>query len=168
MSSFSDEPNLIPEGKRSKRRYLWGGAILLFIGLLLSVAFFPKFIEFRRSRTPIGPHHGSFYRISFEKKKFGMEIARSVEFDYRFAFYIVPLNEEVDWEPQEYELRMRMENMDDFETLPWDPVEEYFGLSEHQIHPAVDVRLEMELIRGDKVVWSGKRWSFRVSAGHSH
>lgn len=168
MSSFSDEPNLIPEGKRSKKRYFWIAGLLFFIALLLSVAFFPKFIEFQRRRTPIGPHLGSVYKISFEKRKFGIELARSAEFDYRPAIYIIPLEEGVEWQPEEYEMRLRFEGLDNFETLEWDPVEEYFGLSEHQIHPSVDLRMEMELIHGDKTVWSGKRWSFRVSGGHSH
>lgn len=166
--SYSDEPNVITERTRSRKPFVLVGGLLLFIGLLASVALFPRIVEFKRRHTPFGPHGGSFYEISFQGGDYSMELARSEAYDFRTAIYIEPLDEQSDWEPAEYSVRLRLDGQEEFEVLAWDSVEEYFGLSEHRIHPRSDMLMELELKRGEEVVWSGRRWSFREAGGHGH
>lgn len=169
--SYSDEPNVISEQKRSKKPYLFIGGLIVFIGLLASVALFPRIVDFQRRNTAVGPNGGSVYFISFAGDRYSMEFARSEALDYHLAVVIEPTGEGVSWNPEEHHVRIRLDRGEDgeqSEVLEWQPEEEYFGLSESRFHPMSDVRIEVELNRGDKTVWDGRRWSFRGSGGHGH
>lgn len=166
--SYSDEPNVISEQKRSKKVYFFIGALILFIALLASVAFFPRIIEFQRRNTPTGPNQGSLYFISFEKNRYSMELVRSEEYDFYMGALIQPARDKTPWEPGEYQVGLRMEGEGDFERLDWNPEAGLFGPSQLRLHPSTDVRVDLEVYREDKTVWSGTRWSFRPGGGHGH
>lgn len=166
--SYSDEPNVISERTRSKKPYFLIGGVVALIVLLAWVAFFPRFVEFQRRNTPVGPNEGSVYFISFEGDRYSMEFARSEALDFHMAVIIQPTDESTSWNPEEYEVRMRLEDEEEFEVIAWHPEEEHFGLSKERFHPMTDVRLELEIIHGEKTVWSGRRWSYRAGGGHGH
>lgn len=166
--SYSDEPNVISEQKRSRKPYFLIAGVVLFIGLLASVAFFPRIFDFQRRNTPVGPNGGSLYFISFEGARYSMELARSPALDYHLAVVIQPASDRTSWNPEEYHVRFRVDEDEPFEVLEWHPEEKFFGMSEERYHPMWEARLEIELKRGEETVWSGRRWSFRVGGGHGH
>jgi hypothetical protein len=167
--SYSDEPNVISEQTRSKKMYFLIGGLLLFMALLASVAFFPRFLEFQRHNTPVGPHGGSVYFIKFEGNRYSMELARpEVPLDFHMGIVLQPTRERTAWQPEEYHVRLRMEEREEVEVLAWNPEMNLFGPSELRFHPAGDWRFEIEVNRGESTVWSGRRWSFRMPQGHGH
>lgn len=166
--SYSDEPNVISERSRSKKIYFLIGGLLLFMALLASVAFFPRFIEFQRRNTEVGPYDGSLYFINFEGERYSIEFARSETLDFHLGVVIQPTREGADWEPEEYHVLIRPDELEETERLEWDPDKGFFGPTELRFDPRGDVRFEVELRRGDESVWSGRKWSFRGRGGHAH
>ncbi len=138
------------------------------MALLASVAFFPRIIDFQRRNSTVGPNEGSVHFISFGGDRYSMELARGEALGFQPAVYIQPTRERTPWQPEEYHVKLRMEDDDEFEVLEWNPEERFFGISRLRIHPRSDVRFVIEINRGETTVWSGRRWSFQLGGGHAH
>lgn len=169
--SYSDEPIILKDRGGSKMK-LWLGAgfLLVFIGLLASVAFYPRFVDYRRAHAPRGPMDGNIYTIRMEGERFTMEMARGESQDYHMSFHLQPVRPETVWIPFEHEIFFRLENTGaEFERIGWNPEINGFGLSHYQYNPMHDYIMEIRIERNGREVWSGTRWSFRQFAGgHGH
>lgn len=166
--NYSDEPNVISEQSRSKKIYFIVGGFVLFFVLLASVALFPRLMEYRRQTTPMGPHEGSLYFISFEGARYSMELARSEQFDFYLHIFIQPVRDGTAWQPEDHQVTLSFAGEETTYLLPWDPETGAFASSELRIHPRSEIRLDLGINRGEETVWSGRRWSFPVGSGHSH
>lgn len=167
--SYSDEPNVVTEGARSRKVYfLIGAGFLLFFALLASVALYPKIHEYRREHTPDGPHGGSLYSIKLEGEPFALELARPEAFDYHLSVFLEPENADANWQPEEYSVVFGVDEAEP-ETLEWDPEREAFGPSAARFHPMADYQFDLKVKHGEETVWSDRLWSFRIEAGaHAH
>lgn len=174
--SYSDEPNLVPEKKRSKKPYFLAVGLLVFIALLLSVAFFPQITELRARLAEVGPHGGTVHRISLDGQKFTMEIVRTAEYDYHTGIFLKPVGD-ASWDPAAHTVQLKIGDDSEAEDLAWNEVEDYFGLSQHRIYPAINIEMDIRVLRDDQVLWSGTKWSYRLTpasngsgehGGHAH
>jgi hypothetical protein len=168
--SYSDEPHVISERKKSSRIYLVVGLLALFLLALGSVAFYPRYLDFKRRNAPVGPHGGTLHFISFEGNRYSMELARSEALDFRLHVVIHPVRETTPWRPEDYQVRYRFTRGEDREwrILEWDPELRSFGPSEEQFHPRGDYRLDLQLLREGRSVWEGLRWTYPGGGGHGH
>ncbi len=167
--SFSDEPIVIKDSKRSKKKpAIFIGLLVLLFALLASIIFYPRWIDYRRAHAPRGPLGGNLYNVSLAGDRFTMELARGEDQEYRASFHLTPVREETTWVPMEHEIVFRLENTEDeFERLSWNPEINGFGYSELQYNPIFDYVFEIRVERRGETVWSGTRWSFRqVGGGH--
>lgn len=167
--SYSDEPNVISGRRKSKGLWFAAGFVGLLVMALAMVAFYPQYQEFRRKNTPVGPNLGPVYFISIEGERFSMELARSPEMDFHLGVILQPVRDRVAWRPEDHTIRFWVEEQEETRTeLEWDPNAGYFGPTEDQFHPSLDYPLEIEIWRGDSLIWNGRRWAYRLRAEHEH
>lgn len=164
--NYSDEPHVIRGRKRSPKIWVISGLLLVFLVLLAWVALFPRIVDFQRRYAEFGPNGGTLYTISVDGNRYSLEIARSEELDYRLTYFLRPKDESVQWTPEEFRVRSRIAGQEEFEVLDWDEDIGGFGPSEYQLNPIGDYRVEVHIHRGDRRVWRGERWAFRLGSGH--
>lgn len=166
--SYSDEPNVISERKKSPVFYGVIALLVLFFLTLAAVALYPRYIDFRKHNATFGPNDGIVYFIRFEGDRYSMEIPRTEEQDYHLTFYIRPVRETTAWRPENYVVRYRPRIFEhDWETLEWDAELGRFGPSELRFHPNNDFELDIEIRKNGEQVWEGRRWAFGGGA-HAH
>lgn len=168
--SYSDEPQMISENRRSPKRWVLIGLVGVLLATLAMVALYPRYFEYRRRHADVGPHGGTLYSVSLEGEKFSLELARTEEMDVRLQVYLTPKTEGEAWLPEDYIVRERhvADEEVEWELLAWSPELDLFGPSEMQYHPGGDYRFELEILRDGERVWKGHRWSYRPSQGHAH
>jgi len=166
--SYSDEPHVISEKKKSP--LLIGGIVLLglFFLLLAAVALYPRYLEFQRHNATWGPHGGIVYFIRFEGNRYSMEIPRTEAQDYHVTFIIQPVRETTQWLPEDHTIRFQTVQVTEHEEdLEWNAEINAFGPSVIRLHPGQDFELDIELFRRGERVWTGRRWAFGERA-HAH
>lgn len=165
--SYSDEPNVVSEQKRSKKIYLVTGGFVLFFGLLAAVAFFPRIMDYQRRNTPTGPNQGNVYFVKLEGERYSMELVRSEPHDFHLHVFLLPVRERTVWQPEDYHVTVGIEGEGE-ERLEWDAETGSFGPSEARFHPMGEFRFGLSIEREDETLWSGRRWSFAENSGHAH
>ncbi len=168
--TYSDEPQLVSENRRSSKRWIWIGLVGLLLATLAAVAFYPKYFDYKRRHAEVGPNEGTLYSISIKGERFSMELARPEELDLRLHVFLKPVAEGVDWSPENFVVRVRPAGKEEveWEKLTWAPESRAFGPSEWQFNPVGDYHFDLEILRGEERVWRGARWSYRVTHGHAH
>jgi hypothetical protein len=168
--SYSDEPHVISEKKKSPALYVAIGLLAVFLLTLASIALYPRYFEWKRHNTPNGPNGGTLYFISFEGNRYSMELARSEELDFYMHVFVHPVREATAWSPERFQIRFRLTNLQDEEpeVLDWNAELRAFGPSRLQYHPRGDYQLALEVLREGNVVWEGRRWAYQPGHGHGH
>jgi hypothetical protein len=168
--SYSDEPHVISEKQKSPRLFIVIGILGLFLVALAAVALYPRYQEFRRVNTPIGPEGGSLYIIRFEGERYAMEMARSEAMEFYLHVFIQPVRDTTAWHRENHQLRYRLDidGFREWRLMEWNEERGAFGPSPEQFHPMGDYRFDLELLRQGRPVWEGTRWSYREGGGHGH
>lgn len=167
--SYSDEPYVISEKKRSPKVIIAIGLLVLLLATLAAVALYPRFIDFQRRNAAIGPNGGTLHFISLEGERYSLEFARSEALDFYLTIFLRPVRDATEWTPENYSIRYSPVGvMDEWEDLEWDAELNAFGPSQYQYHPLSEFRVELEILREGEVLWRGRRWSFRQGHGHGH